>query len=749
MGRNYSKDTLAQLRCGKGQTLKGDMALIALKAMLESGVVYMGGYPGAPTSSIYDAMSDAYEEILKPMGVYVEGSVNEAAAASLLQASVNNPVRGAINWNVVGNNVAADALAHIAQPGLKGGAMVFVGEDYGLNSTSVAERTLPYAHKSGLITIDPRADGQLMGQLVKQGYELSEASQTIVLYLFRTRTGNLKVSYRCDDNAQPEINANQRVERWNDVRLQIPIPPYSQAQERRKFEERMPAARKFVRDHKMNEVFPGAQEKIGIITHGMVYNTMLRALSVLGEADETGKCNFPVLCLNVIHPLVPEEIIEFLQDKEQVLIVEEGMPNLLEQQIRAIAQSYGLHNVKIHGKGIVPEAAELSPMLVLNSMSNWLTKEVYAKTEAPQVAKTPANDSSVTTLDPHSSMAQDHVAVNGPGPRSRQSSIQNQFGQIASQVNEATMIFEGKLPARLPLFCTGCPERPIFTALKLTEQQHGTPHYAGDIGCYIMGAYPPFNQTDSCTGMGTGLSSAGAMSRFTDQKTVSFLGDGTFWHSGLTTSIANAVYNQQDAVTVIFENGWTSMTGQQENPETEENARHEHSHRMDIGMTLRGAGVQYIEEVNPYKVGEVVKVLDKALTSGKKELKVIRSIGECQLEKQRHEKVEKKELLAQGKPVTEARFGVDEDVCTGDHSCIRLNGCPSLTIKENPNPLRDDPVATIASSCVGCGLCGELAHAAVLCPSFYEAKVVTNPTKAERLKDAFSRGLIKLFGGAA
>ena len=69
------------------------------------------------------------------------------------------------------------------------------------------------------------------------------------------------------------------------------------------------------------------------------------------------------------------------------------------------------------------------------------------------------------------------------------------------------------------------------------------------------------------------------------------------------------------------------------------------------------------------------------------------------------------------------RFGVDADTCTGDHSCIRLSGCPSLTIAPNPDPLRTDPVATVIDSCVGCGLCGEVAHAAVLCPSFYRAEV--------------------------
>jgi indolepyruvate ferredoxin oxidoreductase alpha subunit len=320
--------------------------------------------------------------------------------------------------------------------------------------------------------------------------------------------------------------------------------------------------------------------------------------------------------------------------------------------------------------------------------------------------------------------------------------------EILAHLGNSAGIFEGALPPRLPIFCTGCPERPIFTALKLTQEKHGHPHYAGDIGCYVMGMYAPFEQSDSLTGMGTGLASAGAIGRLSEQKTVSFLGDGTFWHSGLTTSVANAVYNRQDALMVVFENGWTSMTGQQENPRTEENARHESVRTMDIEAALKGAGVKNVIEVNPYKVGEVVKVLDKAFSDEKEELKVIRSVGECMLERQRHEKVEKKEKLEKGKRVEEARFGIDDAVCTGDHSCIRLNGCPSLTIKENPNPLRDDPIATISNSCVGCGLCGEVAHAAVLCPSFYEAKVVSNPSPFEKFKDKLNRVLIKTFFGA-
>jgi indolepyruvate ferredoxin oxidoreductase alpha subunit len=83
--------------------------------------------------------------------------------------------------------------------------------------------------------------------------------------------------------------------------------------------------------------------------------------------------------------------------------------------------------------------------------------------------------------------------------------------------------------------------------------------------------------------------------------------------------------------------------------------------------------------------------------------------------------------------VVRERFGVDADTCTGDHACIRLSGCPSLTVRPNPDPLKIDPVAHVDNSCVGCGLCGEVSHAEVLCPSFYKAQIVFNPTTWDRL----------------
>jgi indolepyruvate ferredoxin oxidoreductase alpha subunit len=134
--------------------------------------------------------------------------------------------------------------------------------------------------------------------------------------------------------------------------------------------------------------------------------------------------------------------------------------------------------------------------------------------------------------------------------------------------------------------------------------------------------------------------------------------------------------------------------------------------------------------------------LREALTSPEKGPKVIVAQSECMLNKQRRVKPLMAQAIKEGKRVERERFGVDPDTCTGDHACIRLSGCPSLSIRDNPDPLRAHPVTHIDNSCVGCGNCGEVAHAAVLCPSFYKARIVSNPSRWEKMRDRMRRAVI-------
>jgi indolepyruvate ferredoxin oxidoreductase alpha subunit len=300
--------------------------------------------------------------------------------------------------------------------------------------------------------------------------------------------------------------------------------------------------------------------------------------------------------------------------------------------------------------------------------------------------------------------------------------------------------------ARPPGFCTGCPERPIFTAMKLVERELGPHHVSADIGCHLFSILPPFNLGNTTMGYGLGAAGAAALnppgSASAGKRAVSVMGDGGFWHNGLTSGIANAVFNRSDNLTIVVDNSYTSATGGQDIlSSTAHNATRSTGHAIE--SAVRGVGVKWVRTIRrTYDVAGMRDALKEALTTPEKGPKVLIAQSECMLNKQRREKPLVRKAIAAGERVVRERFGVDADTCTGDHSCIRLSGCPSLSIKPNPDPLRTDPVATVLDTCVGCGVCGEVSHAAVLCPSFYKAQIVSNPTRWDRLRQRLRQGVI-------
>jgi indolepyruvate ferredoxin oxidoreductase, alpha subunit len=220
------------------------------------------------------------------------------------------------------------------------------------------------------------------------------------------------------------------------------------------------------------------------------------------------------------------------------------------------------------------------------------------------------------------------------------------------------------------------------------------------------------------------------------------MGDGGFWHNGLTSGVGNAVFNKSDNVMLIVDNGYSAATGGQDILSSHAPSASRIT-QLPIEAAVRGVGVKWVRTLTrTYDIAKMRETLREALTTGIRGPKVIVAQSECMLNKQRRIKPLRRRALAEGKRVVQERFGVDEDLCTGDHSCIRISGCPSLSIKDNPDPLRTDPVATVLDSCVGCGVCGEAAHAAVLCPSFYRADIVSNPSRWERLRHGIASRII-------
>jgi len=693
MERSFKKE-VELLKLGEGETFHGEGILAVTKALLQSGVAYVGGYQGAPVSHLMDVLNDA-RDILDDLGVHAEVCANEAGAAAMLGASINYPLRGAVTWkSIVGTNVASDALSNLASAGVKGGVVIVIGEDYGEGASIIQERTHAYAMKSQIWLLDPRPSLPKIVEMAEKAFELSEASNTPVMLELRIRACHVYGRFKTKPNRAPQFSRKHALQNPEFDYARICLPPATYAQEKQKIEHRLPAAMAFVHDNKLNEVFDGDLADIGIICQGGLYNAVVRALQRVGLADAAGASRVPIYALNVTYPLIRDEFADFCRGKRRVLIVEEGQPDFIEQAAQVFLRQSGIAT-EIVGKSVLTMAGEYTGEVVLKGVSRFIDEAAPAGIDLDRVRRP--------------------------------------LAEVAAVKAKARELMGQAVPARPPGFCVGCPERPVFSAMKILEKELGRFHVSADIGCHTFSTLPPFNIGNTVMGYGLGLaSSTGVAPAFGDKRVVSIMGDGGFWHNGLTSGVANAVFNQDDSVLVIMKNGYTSATGAQFIPSSEATSRNR-TRDMDIKRALAGVGVDWIRSVYTYKVGEVVTTLREAMTTTRKGLKVVIADAECMLAVQRRERPQVRRLLAAGRRVVRTRFGVDEDTCTGDHSCIRLSGCPSLTIKPSGDPLKPDPVAHVNNDCVGCGLCGEVAHAAVLCPSFFRAEIVQNPGWFDRL----------------
>ena len=702
------------LRLGHGEVFHGEGILAITKALLQSGVAYVGGYQGAPVSHLLDVLVQS-REYLAELGVHVEACSNEASAAAMLGASIHYPLRGAVTWkSIVGTNVAADALSNLASPGVTGGALIIVGEDYGEGASVIQERTYAYALKSSLILLDPRPDLARMVQMVEDGFALSEASNMPAVLQLRIRACHVRGSFICSDNVAPAVSPLHPMgEPAAFDYAKLAHPPVTYRQEKLKGEERIPAARRFLVEHRLNETFAGRNNDIGLIVQGGLYNSLLRALQQFGLADAFGNTGLSILALNVICPLVPEEIRDFCLRKRAVLVLEEGQPEFIEQEILAILRRHDV-NTPIAGKDVLPMAGEYTVEVIARGLAAFIARF------APELPV----DTGTQWL----------------------AQITERRATVAAQLAMP-------LPARPPQFCIGCPERPVFAALKLAQQDVGPVHIAADIGCHAFATFEPFGMGHSILGYGMSLASRAGVSPMMHRRTLAIMGDGGFWHNGLLTGVQSALFNGDDAVLVILKNGYTSATGTQEiisTPLTDARADADdkqesqvHTNHL-IEQTLAGIGVKWLRIVNSYHVTEMRRALDEAFTTEFPGLKVIIAEGECQLERQRRVRPWRARLLQERRRVVRVKYGVDEDTCSGDHSCIRLSGCPTLSVKASSDPLRVDPVATVLDGCVGCGLCGENAHAATLCPSFYRGEVIQNPNWRDRVVARMRSAVIDL-----
>lgn len=688
--RSFARE-VEDLKLGEGDIFQGEGILAITKALLQSGVSYVGGYQGSPISHLMDVLADA-KDVMADLGVHFETSASEAAAAAMLSASVMYPLRGAVTWkSTAGTNVASDALSNLSSGGVTGGALIIIGEDYGEGSSIMQERSHAYAMKSQMWLLNPRPNLPSIVNAVETGFELSEASNTPVMLQVGIRSCHMHGQFEAKNNKRPAFTLKQALE--NPVRdvNRIVLPPASFIHEKEKLEKRWPAAVEFIKNRKLNEYFGPSTGEIGIVLLGGLYNGVMRALQQLGLADVYGNSSIPLYVLNVAYPLVDDQLADFCADKKAVLMVEEGAPEYIEQSLNTILRRRDIQT-KVSGKDVLPMGGEYTAPVLVNGIKRFIEthQRVLLGNQPPLPDPTPIlNDPKVKAL---------------------------------AEV----------VPPRPAGFCTGCPERPIFAAMKLVENELGPHHVSADIGCHLFSILPPFNLGGTTMGYGLGPASASAFNVEADKRSISVMGDGGFWHNGLATSVGNAVFNKHDGVILIVDNYYSAATGGQDimssralNPRRQTN--------NSIVNAVKGIGANWVRQIDrTYDVAKMRDTLREALTTREPGPKIIVASSECMLNKQRRVKPQFNKAVKEGKRMVKERFGVDEDVCTGDHACIRLSGCPSLSVKHTDDPLKDDPVAAIDNSCVGCGNCGEVSEAAVLCPSFYRADVIYNPTRWDR-----------------
>jgi indolepyruvate ferredoxin oxidoreductase alpha subunit len=361
---------------------------------------------------------------------------------------------------------------------VKGGALIVLGEDYGEGSSIIQERSHAFAMKSQIWLLDPRPNLPTMVEMVEKAFELSEASSSPVMLELRIRACHVHGSFSAKANKAALFSKRNFLRDPDFDYGRICLPPATYAQEKHKIDVRWPAAVAFIKANKLNEIFEGERSDVGILCQGGMYNAVIRALQLLGLADAFGASRVPIYCMNVTYPLIPEEIVDFSREKRAILIVEEGQPAHIEDAVLAALRRADINGVKVHGKDMLPLAGEYTGEVVFTGVSRFLDQ---GEAVAP----------------------------------------------IRELKQKAAELLGAALPQRPPGFCVGCPERPVFSAMKVLEKEGGKFHLSADIGCHLFSTLPPFNLGNTVLGYGLGLASNSAVHPLFGKRTVATAASGT------------------------------------------------------------------------------------------------------------------------------------------------------------------------------------------------------------------------------
>lgn len=521
---------------GEKMLLLGNEAIA--RGAIEAGVALATAYPGTPSSEV----ALAFYQIKQESDLYFEYSSNEKVALEVAAGAAVSGLRSMVTMKHVGVNVAADPLMTLAYTGVNGGMVILTADDPSLFSSQNEQDNRYYARLSGLPMLEP-ATPQEAKEMTTAAFDLSEELGLPVLLRTTTRLNHSRGVVTLGEVRSRKIQGAFSKDPFSYVtvpavsrNLHIKLlKKYDQAKE---LADRSP----------FNALI--GQGKKGIVTNGVCFGYVWDALMDLKVEHQ-----FTVLKLGFGHPFPEGPARRFLEQVDQVLVVEELEP-YYEEQLRSLAQTLGRF-IPIKGKGVgkFDRLFEYDPARVRKTIAEYFGLP-YQGRQAVDLSDLP------------------------------------------------------DIPARPPNLCPGCPHRATFYAVRQVAGDEAI--YPTDIGCYTLGLLPPLNMADFLICMGSSIGTAAGFSKATGRPVIAFIGDSTFFHAGIP-GLVNAVHNNHKLTLIILDNGTTAMTGHQPHPGVDMSLLGQPNTRISIEEVVRGIGVKQILVVSPKKVRETKEAVKKAL----------------------------------------------------------------------------------------------------------------------------------------
>ena len=674
---------------------------LLLKGGLEAEMALLTGYPGSPVSDIFDAIYEN-RELLKTHGVLGQMANNEALASARLNGARMAQVRAVSVMKSVGFHVAADGLAigNLTEPNNpKGGCLVVVGDDSWNETTQINSDSRFLAQHLHMPILEP-STFQEIKDWMDLGFEISGACNLYVAYIITTNQADGGGSVRVKKNRYPTVNFLEKTELSSSkikVKDFVMIPPHT-SQKEATLAGRFEKLLEIVQEKGLNRLInldesSKSRAAVGFITSGGSYSYLEHALFEMGL---NGK--FPILKLGLTHPLDSTLVEKFLSHCETVIVIEEKRP-FLEDQVRAILQkaaqsdSTRFNGTKVFGKSFpqslpgIPEVRGLNPSLLIDRLGAF-----FLTLDLPQ-------------LKGHKPRIQEEVDI----------------------VRE-TGSSKFSIPIRTPTFCPGCPHRDSSTVSLKIKKELGDVIFHGESGCHSMLQFAPNEGLmQNYSGMGLGGGTGAGIDPYIKNKQVVFLGDSTFFHSGMV-AVSDSIKNGQDITYVILDNKTTAMTGHQPTPGNDFDILGRKTFAQKIediirGMTGGSSDIPVIR-ANPEDREPYAKLLKEMVA--RKGVKIVIADKECGITFQRRLKKEKKAVLkAKGFVEKEEFINITPEACEYCLECTNATGCPGLTVEETE---LGPKIATDLSSCVSDGACAK----GKVCPSFEKISITRiRPRKAK------------------